>query len=131
MLIRTLAAIGLLSTLAMPVAAAATFVQATALAGIATVIVNLQDGNIFACPNLTSVTGVPLGDCTRIGAIGLAGVGGLASNVQITVSNSNAAITNLTNGHVQLCSFLMNVTTSPAGPTAANLIGSCKRSQAF
>jgi hypothetical protein len=123
MLSRTLATIALLSILVTP-AFAINFVQAAS--GLSVVIVNLQNGNITICPLLTNATSNPFGGCTKMGTINVDGVNGDATNMQITSSDAGAvaAVTNLTNGAVTLCSTLISNTTGAP-------MGICKAKQAF
>jgi hypothetical protein len=121
MLSRTLATIALLSILVTP-AFAINFVQA--VSGLSVVIVNLQNGNITICPLLTNATSNPFGGCTKMGTTNVDGVNGDATNMQITSSGAVAAVTNLTNGAVTLCSTLISNTTGAP-------MGDCKAKQAF
>jgi hypothetical protein len=123
MLSRTLATIALLSILVTP-AFAINFVQA--VSGQSVVIVNLQNGNITICPLLVNGILNPFGECTKMGTTNVDGVNDDATNMQITTSQQGtvAAVTNLTNGAVTLCSTVINFATGAP-------MGICKAKQAF
>lgn len=82
-------------------AAASSYVQST---GHAVVVVNQVNGNIIYCVSLVpGGGGAPVGECRRIGTISTAS---LAGNVQISVAQSEAFITNLETGVMVQCSLV-------------------------
>ena len=100
--------------------AAAPFVQVPAPGGSATFIFNMVSGTITACP-ASQVNNVPVEGCKALGTLNVTGVEGDPQNVAISFANTtNATVTNLVNGAVQMCAYHITISGGKG-----QLAGSC------